>query len=313
MPSDTQTIKSLLEGTLFASNDILEVVIPETEEKALFLELNLENDWEAWKFFRNLLAKTNHWPLIITDWSSQWQDPSEIFSRFEYQQEINSSTGPRVSPKDITNQSQNVTLETILSTHLANFIENSDPLEDSLTLALDELRNSFGKSPSLIEIQGHITSGSITNLFDLNRWLFFWQLEKYEDHTRQQAPDTSYLEWFQPRQFQQPLGLVLLPTRHSWESLAYIHWFGSSSVGSHVAIAFLRHWYDQYGAELVCHYGTMLHLVVHQKPITAADAFQLAWEQEALAPCTTLLPGVSLREHAWALLHADRWFLHERP
>lgn len=26
-----------------------------------------------------------------------------------------------------------------------------------------------------------------------------------------------------------------------------------------------------------------------------------------------ILPGVAIREHAKALLHIDRWFLHERP
>lgn len=313
MSSPTQPLKSLLENTQFASKDSVEVPIPEIEEKALFFDLDTENEWEAWKLFRNLLPETGCWPLVITDWSSNWQDPSEIFSRFEYQQEINLSTGLSTSPREIINQSGTLAIQTVLSTHLADFIENSDPLEDSLDIALDELSHSFGKIPDRSEIEDCITSGSIKNLFELNRWLFFWQLENHEDQTRQQIPDTSYLEWFQPRQFQQPLGLILLPTLHSWESLAYIHWFGSDAVGSPVAIVFLHHWHERYGAELVCHYGTMLHLVVNQKPITPADAFQLAWEQEALAPCTTLLPGVSLREHAWSLLHVDRWFLHERP
>ena len=57
----------------------------------------------------------------------------------------------------------------------------------------------------------------------------------------------------------------------------------------------------------------MLQLVVKRKPATLEEAFQLAWEQVAIAPCTNLLPGVSLRDHAKALFHLDRWFLHERP
>lgn len=36
-------------------------------------------------------------------------------------------------------------------------------------------------------------------------------------------------------------------------------------------------------------------------------------EQVALAECTTLLPGVSMRDHARALLAVNRWFIHERP
>ncbi|WP_455210808.1 DUF4253 domain-containing protein [Kaarinaea lacus] len=57
----------------------------------------------------------------------------------------------------------------------------------------------------------------------------------------------------------------------------------------------------------------MLHFDVQRKPESIDDAFRLAWEQEALAPCTTALPGESLRDHARALLAADKWFLHERP
>ncbi|MGF1488256.1 MAG: hypothetical protein ACFBSE_14315 [Prochloraceae cyanobacterium] len=39
----------------------------------------------------------------------------------------------------------------------------------------------------------------------------------------------------------------------------------------------------------------------------------MAWEQYTLAPCTTIDPDVSLREHAQALYYSDRWILWERP
>ncbi|HIK18118.1 MAG TPA: DUF4253 domain-containing protein [Leptolyngbyaceae cyanobacterium M33_DOE_097] len=95
--------------------------------------------------------------------------------------------------------------------------------------------------------------------------------------------------------------------------LAYLHWFGAWASGTPVVIGFLKQWHQRYNAELVCHYGTMLQLTVEKRPATPAEAFDLAWQQEALAPCTTLLPGVTLRDHARSLLTVNRWFLHERP
>jgi hypothetical protein len=83
--------------------------------------------------------------------------------------------------------------------------------------------------------------------------------------------------------------------------------------GTTVAIGFLKKWHQEYNAELVYHYGTMLQLNVGRRPTTPEAAFDLAWQQEALAECTTILPGVALRDHARSLLIVDRWFLHERP
>ena len=123
--------------------------------------------------------------------------------------------------------------------------------------------------------------------------------------------DTRHLDWYTPDR--QTIPLLLLPTQESWNALAYLHWFGACTVGTPVAMRFLRQWHQKYGAELVCHYGTMLQLKVQSRPSTPEEAFELAWQQESLAPCTTILPGVSLREHARALLMVDRWFLHERP
>jgi len=135
-------------------------------------------------------------------------------------------------------------------------------------------------------------------------------LQKFNNLEDIMAFETSYLDWFEPAE---TLTLILLPTQNSWDTLAYIHWFGACYVGTSVAMGFLKKWHQQYLAELVCHYGTMLQLNVGKLPSNPEEAFQLAWEQEAIAPCTTMLPGVSLSDHARALLSVNRWFLHERP
>jgi hypothetical protein len=102
--------------------------------------------------------------------------------------------------------------------------------------------------------------------------------------------------------------LLLLPIENGWNSLAYLHWYGACTAGSSVAISFLKKWHQQYNAELVCHYGTMLQFNVGRCPISPEEAFELAWEQEALAECTTILPGISLRDHARSLLKVKQWF-----
>ena len=121
----------------------------------------------------------------------------------------------------------------------------------------------------------------------------------------------QHLEWFDPQH--QTMALILLPTSEGWQAPAFINWFGSQSASSALTVAMLKHWHEQWGAELVAHYGTMLQLKVSRKPESPEAARALAREQAILAPCTLYLPGVSLNDHARALMQTERWFLHERP
>jgi len=57
----------------------------------------------------------------------------------------------------------------------------------------------------------------------------------------------------------------------------------------------------------------MLEFVVNRPPRSLDEAWALAREQELVAPCTTALPGITLREHARSLVDRDTWFIHERP
>jgi hypothetical protein len=104
-----------------------------------------------------------------------------------------------------------------------------------------------------------------------------------------------------------------MPSERHWEAPSYINWFASTSHSSQLVVALLREWNTKYGAELVAHHGTMLEFTASRLPSSPEEAFHLAWQQETIAPCTTILPGVSLRDHARAMLHTNRWFLHERP
>ncbi|MEW5837314.1 MAG: DUF4253 domain-containing protein [Pseudomonadota bacterium] len=109
------------------------------------------------------------------------------------------------------------------------------------------------------------------------------------------------------------LAILLLPSPHPWDALAYLHYFGASPRGSEHYIALGRAWQQRYGAELVAHYGTLLQSRVSRLPTTLEEAMQLAREHDLFAPDTLARPGVSLYNHARYLLGHEQWLLHCRP
>ncbi|HES77181.1 MAG TPA: DUF4253 domain-containing protein [bacterium] len=125
---------------------------------------------------------------------------------------------------------------------------------------------------------------------------------------REEDERVDYQQWTDDA-----LAIVLLPSPHPWDALAYLHYFGASPRGSEYYIAVGRSWQERYGAELVAHYGTMLQCIASRCPSTQGEAMQLAREHDLFAPDTLARPGVSLYNHARYLLGHDRWFLHCRP
>lgn len=305
-------IRSLLTGTAFDSADVVALEIPETSDRAFAIEVNAARSMDMWLLFREQLETTQRCPLIVTAWGGgiQWQDAiaqEGFFSRFYYEEEATFLQQPGTSPASILSQVDAVNFEQFLSDRIAS---EEESLEEMLEFQLSCTRELLGTSPTKDEITALIGTQQVNNRVELERWLFEWEMSHFPEQWLA-SPDLSYLEWFDPSP--NAIALLLLPIANSWEALAYLHWFGACSISTPVAIAFLRRWHQQYGAELVCHYGTMLQFKVSHRPASPDAAFALAWEQEAIAPCTTILPGCTLRHHATALLHSDRWFLHERP
>jgi Domain of unknown function (DUF4253) len=73
--------------------------------------------------------------------------------------------------------------------------------------------------------------------------------------------------------------------------------------------AAIRQWEQQWGAELVASWGTMLQFVVARQPTLGEQAWELALQLLAV--------GGSLQSQSWelalAVTHSDAWFLHDRP
>lgn len=306
-----EQFKASLQGTPLAGKNLVRLDVPQTGDEAWAIEVDQRNALPAWQLLRSRVAETGRWPVLVASWSGPIGDWStsiardNLFNRWPFEQELGRSSS---APRDIIEESKAVTeLDKVL---LKRAGSDGDDAEEAIDDSLDETRARVGRTPDLAEIEKLIGEGSIASRADLERWLFRWELRN-GSVSELTGRDAGYLRWFEPRN--QPMALVLLPTPNSWEALAYMHWFGAELHGSPAVIAALREWNARYGAELVAHYGTMLHLVTSKLPATPDEAFHLAWQQERLAPCTTILPGVSLRHHARVLMKLDRWFLHERP
>lgn len=123
------------------------------------------------------------------------------------------------------------------------------------------------------------------------------------------APEDARLPWYQPN----TVALLFLPTIDCWDTLAYLHWFGTSDYGAEYYIALGRSWEKRFGAELVAHYLTTLHCLVSRPPQNLRDAETLAQEHDLASPCTLAQPGLHTLDYAKGLLGYDRWALQENP
>jgi hypothetical protein len=162
----------------------------------------------------------------------------------------------------------------------------------------DEVRSALGDDP-----------GELT----LDRWLFHWE----HAHAPRAVDDGAARrdqrdDWFVP--VGQPCGVVLTPTANAWIAGGLLDFFGADErAETPFLLALLRRWNDRWGAEVVASFGTMLELIVERPPTEPSDVIELAVEHHAIAPCTLMLPGISVREYADGLRGGGSWFLHERP
>lgn len=301
MLNTREAIANLLQDSFLKTHDIRKLEIDESDQFAFAIQIDRSRALEAWQLMRSRLEQTHRYPVLTEGWGSD-----DFFSRFYYGEEVSDGKLPSTSPESIIADAAVVDLEAFLAGCKA---ASRQYLEDSIDYSLAGTREQFSACPDRSQIRALIDNGTIHSEFDFEKWLLNWEVQNYGADQARTAPDTSYLEWFEP---DQPT-LLLLPIDNGWDALAYLHWYGACSAGTPVAIRFLKKWYQQYQAELVCHYGTMLQFQVGNRPTCLEEAFELAWEQVALAECTTILPGISLRNHARSLLAVDRWFLHERP
>ena len=308
-------LRSLFRGTTLADCRVADVAVLDSKERAFVIEVDSDGI-EAWKQARALLEHTGRWPVLTIFYvrsgnSNAWKDQvvgANLFNRFSFKEEPRDHREDD-SPGAIIDAARSLNV----SARLAGFDkDDSLTMERFLEMELERTQGRFQTKPIIPDVPSFFAEHAIGTPLDLERWLFQWELSRCPDPLSLREDDLSHLHWFEPIHEKQ--ALVLIPSPNGWEAPAYMHWFAAQGQrNSQLIVALLREWHEQFGAELVAHFGTMLQFSVARRPQTAEEAFQLAVQQYLIAPCTMALPDVSVRNHARALLQADRWFLHERP
>lgn len=290
----------------YASNELLALQIEGSTQTAFAIEARPGEVLDLWAEFRTLFKETGMWPvayLLAGNPKPTWREEvidSNIFTRSPYRWERNDK-GKDVSPGKIISRSKAMSNAEIIRDYDAGCVEYMD-----VKFELEQTGSFFGACPDIQEANRIFRRRKSAIAFE--KWLLKWERANYPETP---SVHPGYIEWHDPGSQRQ--ALILVPVAEQSDILAYIHWYGAETIGSEVVIFQLRDWGKRYGAELVAHYGTMLQFNVARQPKDIWEAFDLAVEQVALAPCTLALPGVSIREHARCLLNAKQWFLHERP
>ncbi len=315
---DNETdLRAILNKTALASAPVARINIPNTPESAFVVRIAATDPLHSWAVMRELVAQTGRWPVLFTLWgrTDTWKETvslvEEVFSnRFEFGQELMRTKGRGDRPADILAASITVDVESKLQ-EIDRRCGEFDDLEEILPIYLEETRDRFGTAPEVGEPVSFLLSEKIHSRAELQRWLFNWERQHCADALAIGEGELDYLQWFDSDS--PSLVLLLMPSDRHWEIPAYLSWFASDSASSELVVALMREWHLRYGTELVAHHGTMLELTTSRLPSSPEEAFHLAWQQETIAQSTTSPAGVSLRDHARAMLKTNRWFLHARP
>lgn len=295
-------LEGLLINSPLASRAKHALRILDTGETALFVATNSKHALADWMYLRQILAQTGRWPVLVSDAGCRNWPHASMFSRDPFEEEPD--LVDLATPRAIVAASHTIDLDHWQQQCQTEFGEYraGDSWEDQLEYMLSPLLKR-GAAPTREEIRAAMSESS--GLFPLDRFLFDWS----EQHLGPQSAASVEMNWFDPAPNKQ--AVLLLPTVHGCDALAYMHWWGYNDTLSRIQL--LRHWQDKFGAELVAHWDTMLQFIVQRPPQTSDEAFSLAVQHYWAAPCTLDLPGERLYQYAESLLHSKRWFLHERP
>jgi hypothetical protein len=297
MLSDPASVAAALDGSALSGRAVTILPVPSTDDVAFAVACEVSEVLSAWRSARDLVSRTGRWPVVAVAWNGL----DELFIRFPF----DNGSGADTSVAGIVSRADRLDPVDVLA-DLAAQDDRWDAYEYLEPFEIPNTEQAVGSSPSAAEVRAAL--GPAPSRAELDSWLLEWE----QSRGGTVASRTAHLEWFEPDGL--ALWLVLLPTTRSWEVPAYISFYGAEGEGgAERLVAVIRSWHGRYGAELVAHFGTMLEFSVGRPPLSLQEAWQLAREQELIAPCTTALQGVPLRQHARALVGRGTWFLHERP
>lgn len=313
-----------LESSWLRGRRTIPLPVPNSSDWVFAVEIAEDDLKQCWQSASLLSERTNRWPVVAAtvghgkgrDWASAVR-AEDFFNRFEHANEPGGETGSEairheadavdvpsfLLQLDVIRRQSEAELKA-----LAQKYKNSGRFCSYLESELGGMRQELGAAPSVETAGAAVGAENTSNAHVIERYLMEWEIER----GYRRDPETARMPWFDVGEHGY-LALLFLPTRCSWDALAYLHWFGVSRFRSADAIALGRSWRERFGAELVAHYGTMLQCVVSRPPVDLEAAWVLAREHDLLSPGTIAPSGTRLRHYARGLIGFERWFLHERP
>jgi hypothetical protein len=247
-----QELTPLLDNTLLADAKVIALDIPDSSDRAFAIQINSDNGIEAWELMKSLLDQTKCYPVIVQGiefppMSEDCEDGMrnrDFFSRWWYQQEVNGMEDRTVDIQSIISRSKIFDVDKCIEEDDDYFWEQFEDEERAEFLMgnIDEIRERYGNAPTLDQLQLIVTGDGEHEAINLERWLFNWEIDHNPlDQVVAFTGEIHQGDWFDHfSKHSRYIALLLLPTEYGWETLAYLHWYGSGSISSGGAIAFLK-------------------------------------------------------------------------
>jgi len=299
-PRNPDDVARRLAGTALAGAPLIEVPLPEAPDVTWVIDLGDGDLVAAWREARDAVAGLGLYPVAVTTWGLPDWPAADLFSRFYY------GRGDDVAPWSVITRSSELSVDEALLRFGFDDDWAAENWDDVVRHHVELAQRHAGAAPDEA-VFADVPAGDELRL---ERRLMAWE----EDQRPTDPPEPSEsVGWFDPRP-EDPAGLVLLPITEPWQVAGYLAFYGADGEGRHEALLrLMREWQGRFGAQLVASWGTMLQFAVSAPPGTLEEAFDLAAQHAAVAPCTTMLPGEGIRQLARHLWRGERWFLHERP
>ena len=312
MTDTVEQLEALLRGTPWDGVPVRETGFSGFRERAFCLQLASPCDDNEWHLLSQLTRRVGLYPVLsradhvepgFQVYPPEWEDGSvdsldEACAQAGRVNGLNFlSTGGALRGPFSPTQTH----------HMAGWL---DMPSGHWAHPLNQMRRRFGDSPAIEELRKLHVTGVLKTDVDFERWLLDWELQRFGAAAL--VPESlAHLDGGELNG-ESPCVALLVPTLDSCRVLLGLGWWGLEADAAEKAAA-LRVWEERYGAQLTRCFATTLHLRVARRPADIDEAFALAIEHRHFASDTFVLPGISLREHARALLSVDRWYFHDRP
>ncbi len=254
---------------------------------ALIPLLDTDQDVELWQTTRDLVVPHGCYPVFVMEemldfapWEAAPDDHNSSADRFSALREALFAANPN-------------------QPHL--------PIVESFTYR--ETVSRFGRGPT----EAELAAVEFATDEDVDAFLFDWERREFGDEAviAQASQRETFAFGLEPDNMK----LMILPVPDGASAVELLGFYPVDNrpewlrpLGND-----LRCWAEDFGAELIADYGTMLEFVVTRPPTDLDTAYRLAIEHNTAGNATLAPAGISPRHYAADLVGLTRWHLHDRP